>query len=46
LTFKGVGPAGADIYHVKFANGTFEYRIALDADGKIAGGQLNGTKVE
>jgi hypothetical protein len=46
LTFKGVGPAGADIYHVKFENGTFEYRISLSADGKIAGGQLNGQKVE
>jgi len=46
LTFKGVGPAGADIYHVKFENGTFEYRISLGADGKIAGGQLNGVKVE
>jgi CubicO group peptidase (beta-lactamase class C family) len=46
LTFKGVGPAGADIYHVKFENGTFEYRIGLGPDGKIAGGQLNGTKVE
>ena len=46
LTFKGVGPAGADIYNVKFENGTFEYRISLGPDGKIAGGQLNGVKVE
>jgi CubicO group peptidase (beta-lactamase class C family) len=46
LTFKGVGPAGADIYVVQFENGSFEYRIMLDADGKIAGGQLNGVKVQ
>jgi hypothetical protein len=35
LTFKGVGPGGADIYTVKFENGTLEYRIWLAADGKI-----------
>ena len=46
LTFKGVGPAGADIYVVRFENGSFEYRIMLDADGKIAGGQLNGVNVQ
>lgn len=46
LTFKGVGPAGADIYVVQFENGSFEYRIMLDADGKIVGGQLNGVKVQ
>jgi CubicO group peptidase (beta-lactamase class C family) len=46
LTFKGVGPAGADIYVAQFENGSFEYRIMLDADGKIAGGQLNGVKVQ
>jgi CubicO group peptidase (beta-lactamase class C family) len=45
LSFKGVGPAGADIYNVKFENGTWEYRIGL-VDGKIAGGQLNGVKVD
>jgi len=37
LTFKGVGPAGADIYEVKFENGSAEWRISLDSDGKIAG---------
>ena len=46
LTFKGVGPAGADIYVAQFENGSFEYRIMLDADGKIVGGQLNGVKVQ
>jgi CubicO group peptidase (beta-lactamase class C family) len=35
VTFKGVGPGGADIYTCKFANGSIEYRIWLDADGKL-----------
>jgi hypothetical protein len=35
VAFKGVGPAGADIYLVKFANGSVEYRIVLGSDGKI-----------
>jgi hypothetical protein len=35
-TFKGVGPAGADIYEVKFEHGSMEWRIMLDADGKVA----------
>jgi hypothetical protein len=35
VTFTGVGPGGADIYQVKFANGTTEWRIMLGADGKI-----------
>jgi hypothetical protein len=35
VTFKGVGPAGADIYEVKFENGSTEWRISLDADGKV-----------
>jgi hypothetical protein len=34
LTFKGVGPAGADIYELKFENGSMEFRIGLGADGK------------
>jgi CubicO group peptidase (beta-lactamase class C family) len=36
VTFKGVGPAGADIYEVKFEHGSTEWRIMLDADGKSA----------
>ena len=36
VTFKGVGPAGADIYEVKFEHGSTEWRIMLDSDGKIA----------
>jgi CubicO group peptidase (beta-lactamase class C family) len=35
IQFKGVGPGGADIYAVKFANGTVEYRIWLAPDGKV-----------
>jgi hypothetical protein len=37
LVFKGVGPAGADIYDVNFANGSAEWRIFLAPDGKIRG---------
>ena len=35
MTFKGVGPGGADIYTVKFENGSLEYRLWLAPDGKI-----------
>ena len=35
ITFKGVGPGGADIYQCKFENGSVEYRITLAADGKL-----------
>lgn len=34
INFKGVGPAGADIYEVQFENGSLEYRIMLGPDGK------------
>jgi CubicO group peptidase (beta-lactamase class C family) len=37
VTFKGVGPGGADIYEVKFQNGMVECRIGMTADGKVAG---------
>jgi hypothetical protein len=37
VTFKGVGPGGADIYEVKFEHATTEWRITLDPDGKIQG---------
>jgi D-alanyl-D-alanine-carboxypeptidase/D-alanyl-D-alanine-endopeptidase len=36
VSFKGVGPGGADIYEVKFEHGLTEWRIMLEADGKIA----------
>jgi hypothetical protein len=35
VKFDGVGPAGADIYVVKFDNGSLEYRIRLTPDGKL-----------
>ncbi len=34
VTFKGVGPGGADIYDVVFANHATEWRILLGTDGK------------
>lgn len=40
ILFKGVGPAGADIYEVKFENGSLEYRIFVAADGKIEGANM------
>lgn len=36
VSFKGVGPGGADIYNLKFEHGALEWRIFLDAEGKIA----------
>jgi CubicO group peptidase (beta-lactamase class C family) len=35
ITFKGVGPGGADIYQVKFEKGSIDYRIWLTPDGKV-----------
>jgi CubicO group peptidase (beta-lactamase class C family) len=35
MVFKAVGPAGPDIYTVKFDNGALEYRIWLGIDGKV-----------
>jgi hypothetical protein len=40
VSFKGVGPAGADIYQVKFANGSLEYRVSLGSDGKVEGANV------
>jgi CubicO group peptidase (beta-lactamase class C family) len=34
-TFKAVGPAGPDIYEVKFEKGAQEWRIWLSPDGKV-----------
>jgi hypothetical protein len=34
-TFAGVSPADDDIYHVRFDNGTTEWRIDMAEDGKI-----------
>jgi hypothetical protein len=38
--FRGVAPYGPDIYAVKFANGTAEFRIELTADGTITEANL------
>ena len=35
VTFTAVGPAGPDIYQVKFENGSQEWRIWLSPDGKV-----------
>ena len=35
IVFKGVGPGGADIFLVKAAKGSWEYRIWLTPDGKV-----------
>jgi hypothetical protein len=35
ITFHGVGPGGADIYQVKFENGSIDYRVWLTPDGKV-----------
>ena len=34
-TFTGVAPNGADIYQLKFDNGSLEFRIGVGADGKV-----------
>lgn len=34
VTFKDVGPAGADIYEMAFEKGRTEWRIIVGADGK------------
>jgi serine-type D-Ala-D-Ala carboxypeptidase/endopeptidase len=41
ITFKGVGAGGFDIYDVKFERGSLDWRILLDADGKVAGEALH-----
>jgi len=35
LTFKGVGPAGPDIYQAMFENGSLEWRLWLNLDGSV-----------
>jgi len=37
VTFKGVGPGGADIYQVNFQNGSWEYRNSIAPEGKVDG---------
>jgi len=36
VTFKGVGPAGADIFEVKFEHGSMEWSIVMESEEKIA----------
>jgi serine-type D-Ala-D-Ala carboxypeptidase/endopeptidase len=37
ITFKGVGPGGADIYEAVFEKAKIEWRISLNPDGKTTG---------
>jgi hypothetical protein len=37
IVFKGVGPAGFDIYALKFARGAVQVRLSVAADGKLEG---------
>lgn len=37
IAFKGVGPAGADLYEVRFEHATTEWRLSLDPEQRIAG---------
>lgn len=34
ITFKGVGPSGADLYDVTFEKGSAQWRVIVGADGK------------
>ena len=34
IFFRGVGPGGYDIYGAKFENGTAEFRLLIEPDGK------------
>jgi hypothetical protein len=36
VTFKGVGPGGADIFELQFEKAKREWRIMLDEEGKTA----------
>lgn len=40
VTFKGVGPGGADIYQAKFEKGSLDYRVWLGPDGKVQSANL------
>lgn len=41
VSFKGVGPAGGDIYEVTFERTAREFRILLDPDGRIHAAQFS-----
>lgn len=36
IFFRGVGPGGYDIYGVKFAHGSAQFRLSLAPDGKVS----------
>ena len=46
VTFKSVGPGGADVYSVKFEKGALEYRIWLSPDGKVDSANFRPGTVE
>ncbi len=46
VTFREVGPGGADVYLVAFETGALEYRIGLGANGKIEGAGYRRTTLE
>jgi len=46
IVFKAVGPAGPDIYTVKFENGALEYRIWLGVNGKIDAANYHAVVLE
>jgi CubicO group peptidase (beta-lactamase class C family) len=41
LSFRGVGPAGGDIYDVAFEHGSRQFRILLEADDRIHAAELS-----
>jgi CubicO group peptidase (beta-lactamase class C family) len=41
VSFRGVGPAGEDIYEAKFSKGSAEVRLLLAPDGKIENGDFS-----
>jgi CubicO group peptidase (beta-lactamase class C family) len=41
VSFKGVGPAGQDIYDVKFDSESREFKILLESDGRIHAAQFS-----
>lgn len=41
ISFKGVGPAGEDIYDVKFDSESREFKILLESDGRIHAAQFS-----
>jgi CubicO group peptidase (beta-lactamase class C family) len=46
VTFKSVGPGGADVYSVQFEKGALEYRIWLSPDGKVDSANFRPGTVE